>query len=130
MPIQRRVPPPEKYGARVTQLRPKQGISKSDLAKAVGVTVTCVWNWEEGNTHPRAPSLVRLAQALKTTPEYLEYGERDAGDVRVDELRAQDPARSEKSLADVIQQARETIAAVAGLPFSQVRIVLDYGGQP
>jgi transcriptional regulator with XRE-family HTH domain len=119
----------ETFGMRVARLRQKSGGSKSDLAKAVGVYVTCIWNWEEGNTNPRAPALHRLADALETTPEYLTTGKAVISEPRVGsgEGEMTSGEQGQKSLADLIFQARETIAAVAGLPSSRVRIVLDYG---
>lgn len=59
---------------RIQELRIKQGLSKSALAKELDVTSTCVWNWEKGNTYPRPESIIRLAMALGTTRAALEHG--------------------------------------------------------
>jgi transcriptional regulator with XRE-family HTH domain len=63
------------FAKRVATLRSERGFSKSGLARAVSVSTTCVWNWEEGNTHPRPEALARIAAALGTTPAFLERGE-------------------------------------------------------
>lgn len=114
----------EGFGKRVAWARSQKGWTLADLGKEVGVSGTCVWNWEEGNTHPRPASLSRLAAALDVSAEHLLEG-----DERADEIAAKDvrePGDS-MSLADLISAARETIARAAELPPSKVRITLDYG---
>lgn len=110
----------EGFGKRVAWARSRKGWTLADLGKEVGVSGTCVWNWEEGNTHPRPASLSRLAAALSMSAEYLLQG-----DEGVDEIAAKE--EGSMSLADLISAARETIAQAAELPPSKVRITLDYG---
>ncbi len=114
----------EGFGKRVAWARSQKGWTLADLGKEVGVSGTCVWNWEEGNTHPRPASLSRLAAALNISAEYLLEG-----DEGVDEIAAKNNREPEgsMSLADLISAARETIAQAAELPPSKVRITLDYG---
>ena len=118
------------FAKRLGTLRLERGLSKSGLARAVHVSNTCVWNWEEGNTFPRPEALSRIAMALETTPAFLERGEprssshrdevsSDAGAVKVDSANP--------SLAEIVQTARAQIAAAAGLELGQVKITLEYG---
>jgi len=63
------------FARRLGALRSERGFSKSSLARAVDVSPTCVWNWENGNTHPRPEALARIATVLGTTPALLEREE-------------------------------------------------------
>jgi Predicted transcriptional regulators len=108
----------------------RRGLSKSGLARAVHVSTTCVWNWEEGNTFPRPEALARIATALGTTPAYLERGEPPSSSDR-DQVSSEtgpdkvDSARS--NLAEIVRTARAQIATAAGLELGQVKIILEYG---
>jgi transcriptional regulator with XRE-family HTH domain len=118
----------ENFGARLRALRSERLLSKSALARTVGVSPTCVWNWEEGNTHPRADALSRLAAALSTTREVLERGV----EPREMFMEAR-PTLSETLkptndlLSGVIRRAREEIAAAAGVSVERVKVLLEYG---
>ena len=115
----------ESFSTRLTALRVQRSLSKSALARTVGVSTTCVWNWEEGNTHPRPDALERLAAALSTTGAYLDRGvgpERHETPAKpADVLDAAEP------VGELIRRARQQIAEAAGLKFEQVKIVLEYG---
>jgi transcriptional regulator with XRE-family HTH domain len=121
------MPHSDTFAARLRDMRSERGLSKSGLARAVGVSTTCVWNWEEGNTNPRPAALGRIATALATTEAYLERG------VSPKELReaAEDRGSASSSVRDgvgaVVLRAREEIAAAAGLTVNQVKVVLEYG---
>lgn len=62
------------FADRLRARRIECGLSKSGLAREVGVTGTCVWNWEQGNTYPRPEIRATLARALRTTWTFLETG--------------------------------------------------------
>lgn len=108
------------FGKRVASLREERELTQVQLGKKVGVTGTCVWNWEGGNTFPRPAALNRLAQALGTTVEFLSSGK----DSR---LMEQGESAAHRPLADIIMEARETVARAAGVPVNKVRVVLDIG---
>ncbi len=52
-------------------LRKKEGLSQEQLAEKVGVSVMTVRRWEWGETAPNAKMLLKLAEVLNTTQEYL-----------------------------------------------------------
>lgn len=108
------------FGKRVASLRDERELTQVELGKKIGVTGTCVWNWEGGNTFPRSAALSKLAQALGTSVEYLSSG-----------IGSATPSKSNgsahRSLADVITETREVVASAAGVPVSKVRVVIDYG---
>lgn len=109
-----------KMGSRIAELREQKGQTLMQLAQRVGVSDTCIWNWERGNTKPRHDSLTRLVAGLETTRAYLLRGEL-APDV-------QEASNKEKqSLAELIRDARDNIAAAAGISVSQVKVTLHYG---
>lgn len=110
-----------KIGERVAELRQQKGQTLGELGREVGVSDTCIWNWEQGNTKPRPGNLAQLVAGLGTTHAYLLRGERESStSVKVED--------GPQNLADIIREARETIASAAGLHASNVRITLDYGG--
>jgi len=118
MPIRRRITDPMGFARRVSELRETKHLTLAELGRAAGVSGTCVWNWESGNTCPRAESMKALVSALGTTATYLLDGRDVASD---DRLLPEQP-----TLPHVIRSAREAIAEAAGVPLSKVRVVLDY----
>lgn len=106
------------FAKRVMLLREERGLTQVQLGKRVGVSGTCVWNWETGNTFPRSAAMSKLADALGTTVDYLGVGNgpsKPNGD------------GGQRSLTVVIEEARQAVADAAGVPVSKVRVVLDYG---
>jgi transcriptional regulator with XRE-family HTH domain len=59
--------PNVEMGERIRKRRKELGISRSEVAKMCGVSVTTVKNWERG-THPPARSMRRLSIVLGLTP--------------------------------------------------------------
>lgn len=106
------------FGKRVWELRDQRELTQMELGNRVGVSGTCVWNWEGGNTFPRSAALSKLAQALGTSVEYLSSG-----------IGAATPSKpdgpSPRLLADVIKEAEALVARAGGFPVSKVRIVID-----
>ena len=64
----------ETIGARIKEARERLGISQAKLADAAGVTQPTVWEWENGVSSPQRSRVTTIANALKTTPDYLERG--------------------------------------------------------
>lgn len=66
----------ETIHTRIKKRREELGLSMKDLAAQVGVSAwQTVQQWEkEGGTAPKRDRLKIVADALKTTPEYLTYG--------------------------------------------------------
>lgn len=117
------------FAARLRALRAERGYSKSSFARAVGVTTTCVWNWEEGNTYPRPEALKRIGNTLGTTVGFLETGAAGAGGGAAggEGHNGEVMIPRSRELSDVITQYRRDIAELSGLPMDRVRIVLDFG---
>ena len=55
-------------GARLAEVRRRCGLTQRQLAKAVGVTITAIQNWERGHHAISAKRLSPLADALYCQP--------------------------------------------------------------
>ena len=62
-------------GDQIKALRKRAGISREDLADAVGVHVNTLYSWENDITFPSLPNLVTMAGVLGVTTDRIIYGE-------------------------------------------------------
>lgn len=115
---------PITFAGRLKMLREQNRLSKTALAKAVGVSTTCVWNWEEGNTEPRGENLLFLSRALNVTTEYLEFGVGKL-DKTLTGLTSENLA-APATLLEVIAEAKMKISKLAIVEPSKVKISIDY----
>lgn len=122
---------PHSFAFRLKNLREQRRMSKTGLGKAVGVTTTCVWNWEEGNTEPRSENMAALAKALAVSPEYLEHG-KGAGPSNAS-IEVGDPSCSSEGNDAVdakealtIAEAKARLALGLGVPESAIEISVRY----
>lgn len=60
------------FGDRVTKLRKKLSLSKTELANRVGVSIATISNWENWKSTPTRNNLEILSLMLSTTTDYLE----------------------------------------------------------
>lgn len=58
-------------GKRVKELRIKRGMSQQELGTAIGVTKVSVCGYENGTRLPNLENLIRLADVLETTTDFL-----------------------------------------------------------
>lgn len=112
------------FAGRLRPLREGRMLSKTALAKKLGVSTTCVWNWEEGNTLPRLENLQALSEALDVPIDYLQSGAdwdglEPTGSTPVGTFVA-------PSLSEVIAEAKIRIAHVARISPDKVNVSLDY----
>jgi transcriptional regulator with XRE-family HTH domain len=59
---------------RIKEARKKAGLNQSELARLINKTPQTVQQWEAGKTSPKGDNLLNLAQALRVTPEWLQFG--------------------------------------------------------
>jgi transcriptional regulator with XRE-family HTH domain len=95
-------------GDRILNLRSQRGISQSQLGKILKVSSTAVWNWEQNGVTPRPAMLGKIAKALGVSEAFL--------------LTGHDGTASGRTAAQIIKAAAEEIAALNGVPTSQVHI--------
>lgn len=62
-------------GMRIALLRISKGWSQAELARRIGVSASAVGMYEQGRREPSLGLLVRLAQELGVTTDYLLLGE-------------------------------------------------------
>lgn len=62
-------------GMRIALLRAEKGWSQAELARRIGVSTSAVGMYEQGRREPSLDLLVRLAQVLGVTTDYLLMGE-------------------------------------------------------
>lgn len=62
-------------GMRIALLRAEKGWSQAELARRIGVSTSAVGMYEQGRREPSLDLLVRLAQELGVTTDYLLTGE-------------------------------------------------------
>jgi len=60
---------------RLRELREATGLSQSDVAKLVGVTVSTVSRWEQGKNPPTLAHRRKLARVYRCTLEELGLGD-------------------------------------------------------
>lgn len=58
-------------GKRVKELRMKKGLSQQELGNNIGVTKVSICGYENGTRLPNLEKLVKLAEVLETTTDYL-----------------------------------------------------------
>lgn len=58
-------------GKRLKELRIQKGLSQQELGTAIGVTKVSICGYENGSRLPNLEKLVKLAEVLETTTDYL-----------------------------------------------------------
>lgn len=61
----------KEIGSRIRKYREERKISRSELAQTLGLTVSCISNWELGQNDPAADHLGDLCRALQVSPSEL-----------------------------------------------------------
>jgi transcriptional regulator with XRE-family HTH domain len=110
--------PTRPISKRIRALREKRGLTRSQLAREVGVTFAGVFNWEKEGRTPRMDTLTRLAEVLGVTTHYLMTGSEEGGH--------EEPAKRRKNTVEsVLEQAQQDFAAVMGLAPERVRVTVE-----
>ncbi len=58
-------------GYRIKEARENQGLTQTELGRIVGVTGSAITNYENETSHPKAPVMYKLIEALKVDANYL-----------------------------------------------------------
>ena len=59
------------FGEQLRRRREELGISRAELAEALGVSRSAIGNYETGVSAPKEEVLLRLFDALRVDPNYL-----------------------------------------------------------
>jgi transcriptional regulator with XRE-family HTH domain len=103
-------PAVETPGARLARLRRMRGLSKTDVADRLGISITAICHWEQDRSRPKSVRLQALSQLLG---------------VSTADLLSDDFVSGRQSLADLVTRTRAEIARTAGTTPSKVRIVIE-----
>lgn len=105
-------------GKRIQRAREMKGFTKSDLARATGVSTTAVWNWEQNELTPRMPTMIKVAACLDVSVDFLQTGSDSAHIVneKVQPL----------SVAAMIEETRAKIAQATGFAVERVKLHLEF----
>lgn len=63
-------------------MRETKAWTQSELSERAGVTALTILRIENDKTHPRLPTVRKLADALGVNPGWLLFGEEDTNDAR------------------------------------------------
>ena len=87
------------FANRVKALRKENGWTQDDFARRVGVSRSCIGNWEQGLREPEYESLEKIADMFNVDIEYLN-GKKPGSDLTVDERYIVEVMRTDKSIND------------------------------
>ena len=65
----------QNVGKNIRYFRRLQDISQADLSAAIGVSHTCLWEWETSRRLPTVQNLMAVSEALDMNIPTLIYGE-------------------------------------------------------
>lgn len=111
-----------RVGGQIKHFRELAGLSKSELARRVGVSPTAVHNWEENGVKPRLEVMLKLEKALEVSWTQLMTGN-DGPEPQSAEV-APSPGQPEVSRGERLDQFRRQIAALFDVPPERVEIVV------
>ncbi len=64
-----------KPGERLVLVAKQKGISQKELAKNLGVSASTVSDWANGKTEPKGPNLIKAAEIIGVSVDYLAGGQ-------------------------------------------------------
>ena len=68
------------------KIRLDNNLLQKDLAKKVNKTITTICDWERGRTQPSIEDLIKLADCLKCSIDYLIGRENEEGQIIINEV--------------------------------------------
>ena len=111
-----------RVGGQIKHFRKLAGLSKSDLARRVGVSPTAVHNWEENGVKPRMEVMLELERALEVSWTQLMTGD-DSAEAQSADV-APSPGQPEVSRGERLDQFRRQIAALFDVPPDRIEIIV------
>lgn len=113
-----------RVGANIKRFRELAEISKSELARRVGVSPTAVNNWEDNGVMPRMEVMLKLEKVLEVSWMQLMGADMDDGPDAEATGAAPSSNQLEVSRGDRLDQFRRQIAALFDVTPAQVDIVI------
>ncbi|WP_407226414.1 helix-turn-helix domain-containing protein [Enterobacter roggenkampii] len=88
----------ENLNDRIAARRKELGLTQQQLADLVKKSSVSVFKWESGQTEPKGKSLFALSTALRCTPTWLLFGDKEQTPVPADALPASLDERQQRLL--------------------------------
>ena len=114
----------KRVGGRIKRFRELAGLSKSELARRVGVSPTAVNNWEDNGAMPRMEMMLKLEKVLEVSWMQLMSARTDDDPEVESPHTAASPIQPGVSRGDRLDQFRRQIAALFEVPVDRVDIVI------
>ncbi len=115
----------KRVGTRIKRFRELAGLSKSELARRVGVSPTAVNNWEDNGVMPRMEMMLKLEKVLEVSWMQLRSAfPDDDGSEAESTHAAPEPNEPVVSRGDRLDQFRRQIAALFEVAPDRVDIVI------
>jgi transcriptional regulator with XRE-family HTH domain len=111
-----------RIGRQIKHFRNLAGLSKSDLARRVGVSPTAVHNWEENGVIPRMEVTHALGEALEVS--FIQLMSGDDGPEAQSADVASSQGQPQVSRGERLDQFRRQIAALFEVPPDRVEIIV------
>ena len=111
-----------RIGAQIKHFRKLAALSKSDLARRVGVSPTAVHNWEANGVMPRLDTIVALEKALEV--DFIQLMTGNEGTAANGTPVARSAGEPGVSRGERLDQFRRQIAALFEVAPQQVEIVV------
>lgn len=100
---------------RLKAAREERGLSRADLGRAVKVSATSVFMWEERDVRPRDPALRAISRVLEVPRSYLVEGDRPTKSQRI----------ADSDVAAAMERARLDIAEALGMSPHQIVLRIE-----
>lgn len=116
---------------RLIQFREKAGLSKTDLAAALGLSKQAVGAWEDFSSKnlPQREHILALARLYSVPPEAIEYGTQPPADPGMDEVLLEEVAVAllEESQTRKVRLSPRQLAAMLSDVYREIAACKDRG---
>jgi transcriptional regulator with XRE-family HTH domain len=99
-----------RLGRRIQACREAKKISRSELAKLIGISPATIWHWETRGTIPRQARMSKIAEALQVSESYL-WG-----------TGAPEVFATSASISKQIGRLKTEIAILTGIDVSNIKV--------
>jgi transcriptional regulator with XRE-family HTH domain len=111
-----------RVGGQIKHYRELAGLSKSEVARRVGVSPTAVHNWEENGVMPRMETIFALEKVLEV--DFMQLWGSNRGGDPARPAPAPATGQPEVSRGDRLEQLRRQIAALFDVAADRVEITI------
>lgn len=92
-------------GNRIRELRKKKGMSQTELAEKIGVSLNTMSKIESDKSDIPSESLKKVSEIFEVSADYLLSGKENSSELSDEEREILDFVRKDKDFSDTIKQA-------------------------